>query len=210
MSVSFEIEAQFRTDAGKGASRRLRRTGRVPAILYGGHQEPRALTLDHDDLLHHLAHEAFYSHVLTLKVGEQTQAAILKDVQRHPSKPYVMHVDFQRVVADERIRTHVPLHFEGEDRAPGRKAGGVFNHTANEIEISCLPGDLPEYIAVDVSKLDIDDTLHLSDVALPKGVDSLDLQNDNDMAIVTVTMPRAARSEGEPGAEDEGTGEETE
>jgi large subunit ribosomal protein L25 len=211
MSVSFEIEAEFRTDEGKGASRRLRRAGRVPAVIYGGHQEPRSLSLDHDALLHNLENEAFYSHILTIKVGDLKQAAILKDLQRHPAKRQIIHVDFQRVTANEAIRTSVPLHFEGEEKSPGRRAGGVFNHTANEIEISCLPGDLPEYIAVDVSKLDIDDNLHLSDIALPKGVESLDLAHDNDMAIVTVSLPRAAKAEDdeapEAGEADEGEGD---
>jgi large subunit ribosomal protein L25 len=209
MDVSFEIEAEFREDEGKGASRRLRRAGRVPAIVYGGHKEPRSISLDHNDLLHHLDHEAFYSHVLQLKVGDVTQAAILKDVQRHPAKRQVMHVDFQRVMADERIRMHVPLHFEGEDVAPGRKAGGIFNHTANEIEITCLPGNLPEFIAVDVSALETDGVLHLSEVTLPEGVESVDLSHGNDMALVTVAIPRAAKADDAAEEGDAGEGEQS-
>lgn len=204
MSVSFQIEAEFREDEGKGASRRLRRTGRVPAILYGGHQDPRSLTLDHDALMHHLSNEAFYSHILSIKVGDLEQAAILKDVQRHPSKLQIMHVDFQRVMANESIRVQVPLHYEGEEVAPGRKAGGVFSHTLNELEISCLPGDLPEFIAVDVSHMDVDDTLHISDVKLPEGAESTDLAHGNDMAIVSVSLPRAAKAEDEEADEESG------
>jgi large subunit ribosomal protein L25 len=204
MSVSFEIEAEFREDEGKGASRRLRRTGRVPAILYGGHQDPRSLSIDHDALLHNLDNEAFYSHILNIKVGDLEQAAILKDVQRHPSKLQIMHVDFQRVMANEAIRVQVPLHYEGEDVAPGRKAGGVFNHTANEIEVSCLPGNLPEFIAVDVSHMDVDDTLHISDVKLPEGVESTELAHGNDMPIVAVSLPRAAKADEEETGEGEG------
>ncbi|MEO0972928.1 MAG: 50S ribosomal protein L25/general stress protein Ctc, partial [Pseudomonadota bacterium] len=192
---------------GKGASRRLRRLGKVPAVLYGGHRDPRALSIDHAKLLHQLENEAFYSQVLKITVGNKTQPCILKDVQRHPHKQLIMHIDFQRVMEDEQIRKSVPLHFEGEDKAPGKKAGGVFQHTINEIEVTCLPGDLPEYIAVDVSGLDVDQNLHLSDITFPSGVQSIELHNhDNDLTVVSVQKPRAAKADD---GEEKGEGEES-
>lgn len=206
MSVDFEVKAQFREDLGKGASRRLRRAGQVPAVLYGGHRDPRSLTLDHDRLQHQLANEAFYSQVLTITVGDKSQPCILKDVQRHPHKQLIMHVDFQRIMEDEAIRMLVPLHFEGEDQSPGKREGGVFQHTLNEIEVSCLPGNLPEFIVVDCSNLEIDGNLHLSDLKFPEGVESIELHNhENDLTVVSVAKPRAAKADsGDDAAAGEG------
>ncbi len=196
MSVDFEVKADYREDLGKGASRRLRRSGKVPAVLYGGHRDPRALSLDHDRLLHQLDNEAFYSQVLTITVGDKSQPCILKDVQRHPHKMLIMHVDFQRVMEDEVIRMLVPLHFEGEDQSPGKREGGVFQHTLNEIEVSCLPANLPEFIAVDCSALEIDGNLHLSDLTFPEGVESIELANhNNDLTVVSVSKARAAKAD---------------
>ncbi len=206
MAASFDIEADFRTDAGKGASRRLRHAGKVPAILYGGGEPPRSLTLDHDDLMHHLEHEAFYSHILNLKVGDQEQAAILKDLQRHPARRAVLHVDFQRVVAGEKIRMSVPLHFLGEDESPGKRQGGLISHVVSDVEISCLPRDLPEFLEVNVTEVELDQVLHLSDIALPKGVE-LTESSGQDHPIMTITLPKVEATpedEEEVGGEAEG------
>jgi ribosomal protein bL25 (Ctc-form) len=143
MKTAFELTAEFREGPGKGASRRLRHANKVPAILYGGHREPRALSLDHTKLMLMLDNERFYSTIISLKVGDATQAAILKDVQRHPARNAVLHVDLQRVLENEKIRMTIPLHFKGAAGSPGVKAGGVVSHLRNDVDISCLPKDLP-------------------------------------------------------------------
>ena len=171
MSDAFDLIAEIREDQGKGASRRLRHQGLVPAIIYGAGRPPRALTFDHNKVLQQLDNESFYSSVLNIKVGENSQAAILKDVQRHPSKAQIMHMDFQRIVEDEEIKMLVPIHFLGEDVAPGVKlGGGKVMHLVNEIEIVCLPRHLPEYIDIDISELELDEMLKMSDLKLPEGV----------------------------------------
>ena len=204
MSDGFELTAELREDIGKGASRRLRRSGKVPAVLYGGGRKPRALTLDHTKLLHQMEQEAFYNSVLTINVGKETQAAIVKDVQRHPAKRHIWHVDFQRILADEKIRMQVPFHFIGEDVAPGVKTGGgVVSHVMSEVEISCLPKDLPEYLDVDVSALELDQIIHLSEITVPDGVELLALSHgdvEHDPAVVTIHRPRVEVEE-EPEAE---------
>ena len=171
MNDDFDLIADIREDQGKGASRRLRHEGKVPAIIYGAGRPPRALLFDHNRVLQQLESESFYSSVLNIKVGEKSQAAILKDVQRHPAKPLVMHMDFQRIVEDEEIKMSVPLHFIGEDVAPGVKQdGGAVSHLMNEVDIVCLPRHLPEFIDVDVSELELDEMLSMSDIKLPEGV----------------------------------------
>ncbi len=170
MSQKFELIAEDRPDQGKGASRRLRRTGKVPAILYGGHRDPRAIALDHNAMLHNLENESIFSSILTLTVGDKSQPCILKDVQRHPYRNLLVHVDLQRIIEDEEIRVSVPLHFSGEKVAPGVKAGGVISRVMNELEISCLPKYLPEFIEVDVSAVELEGMLPLSAVKLPEGV----------------------------------------
>ena len=171
MSDDFDLIAEIREDQGKGASRRLRHQGKVPAIIYGAGRPPRALVFDHNRVIQQLENESFYSSVLNIKVGEKSQAAILKDVQRHPAKPIVMHMDFQRIVADQEIKMSVPLHFIGEDVAPGvKQGGGAVSHLMNEVDIVCLPKHLPEFIDVDVSELELDAMLSLSDLKLPEGV----------------------------------------
>ena len=167
---NFLLNAEFRDDAGKGASRRLRRGGKVPAVLYGGERPPRSITLSHTEISHHLENEAFYSSVITLKVGDKEQPAILKDIQRHPARRLIMHVDLQRVLEDKEIRMNVPIHFVGESAAPGVKKGGTVSHTVNELEITCLPKYLPEFIEVDLAAVDMDGVFKLSDVSLPDGV----------------------------------------
>ena len=171
MSDDFDLIADIREDQGKGASRRLRHKGLVPAIIYGAGRPPRALTFDHNRVIQQLENEKFYSSVLNIKVGEKSQDAILKDIQRHPSKPQIMHMDFQRIVADQEIKMLVPIHFVGEDVAPGvKEGGGKPQHLITEVEIVCLPRHLPEYLDIDVSELELDEMLKLSDIQLPEGV----------------------------------------
>ncbi|MEM7283190.1 MAG: 50S ribosomal protein L25/general stress protein Ctc [Pseudomonadota bacterium] len=172
MAAKFELVAEFRDDKGKGASRRLRRTGRVPVIMYGGGREPRSLSVNHEALIHQLENEAFYSSILNVKVGDEDQDAILKDIQRHPAKRVIMHLDLQRVVAGEKIRVSVPLHFVNEDIAVGvKQEGGTVFHNLTELEISVLPKNLPEYIEVDVAEVELGASLYISDVKLPEGVE---------------------------------------
>ncbi len=207
MAISFNLTAELRTDAGKGASRRLRRTGKVPAILYGGHQDPVSLSLDQNELQRNLAHEAFYSHILTIQVGKASHQAILKDLQRHPSRAEITHVDLQRVSAGEELRTHVPLHFINEAASIGvKQQGGVISHNMIDVEISCLPKDLPEFIEVDVAALEIGEAIHLSELKLPEGVSIVALAHgaDHDSPVVAIHHARvtAEETEAEEGAEE--------
>jgi large subunit ribosomal protein L25 len=195
MKTSFELVAEFREMHGKGASRRLRHEGKVPAILYGGHLEARALTLSHQKLALMLDNERFYSTILSLKMGDQTQAAILKDVQRHPFKNAILHIDFQRVEENEKIRIAIPLHFKGAAGSPGVKSqGGIVSHMRNEVEVSCLPKDLPEFIEVDMSGLSLNESIHLSQLQVPPGVQLLDLARE-DSAVAAIHSPRAEEPE---------------
>jgi large subunit ribosomal protein L25 len=195
MKTSFELVAEFRETQGKGASRRLRHEGKVPAILYGGHLDARALTLSHQKLAIMLDNERFYSTILNLKVGDQTQAAILKDVQRHPFKNAILHIDFQRVEENQKIRISIPLHFKGAAVSPGVKSqGGLVSHMRNEVEVSCLPKDLPEFIEVDVSGLSLNESIHLSQLKIPDGVHLVDLAKE-DAAVVAIHSPRAEEPE---------------
>jgi large subunit ribosomal protein L25 len=200
MKTSFELVAEFRETQGKGASRRLRHEGKVPAILYGGHSEARTLTLNHQKLLIMLDNERFYSTILNLKVGDQSQAAILKDVQRHPFKNAIVHVDFQRVEDNQLIRISIPLHFVNAAIAPGVKSqGGIVSHMRNEVEVSCLPKDLPEFIEVDLSSLGLNESIHLSQLKIPSGVELLALSKE-DAAVVAIHSPRAEEAEATPAA----------
>jgi len=164
------FDAQMRELQGTGASRRLRREGKVPAVLYGDAKPAAALTLDHDTLLHATEHENFYTSILTLKIGGKKQEALIKDLQRHPFKPKILHADFMRVNATKAMHMNVPLHFIGEEVAPGVKAGGVISHMANEVEVICLAKDLPEFLEVDLSEVEMDGVLYLSDIKLPEEV----------------------------------------
>jgi large subunit ribosomal protein L25 len=204
MKTSFELTAEFRETQGKGASRRLRHEGKVPAILYGGHSDARALTLSHQKLAVMLENERFYSTILSLKVGDQTQAAILKDVQRHPFKNAILHIDFQRVEENEKIRISIPLHFKGAAASPGVKTqGGIVSHMRNEVEVSCLPKDLPEFVEVDISGLSLNESIHLSQLKIPEGVQLLDLAKE-DSAVVAIHSPRAEEPEPTAAAAAEG------
>src|SRR5882762_8046512 len=200
MKTSFELVAEFRETQGKGASRRLRHQGKVPAILYGGHADARTLTLNHQKLLIMLDNERFYSTILNLKVGDQAQAAILKDVQRHPFRNAIVHVDFQRVEENEKIRISIPLHFKGEAVSPGVKSqGGIVSHMRNEVEVSCLPKDLPEFSEVDLSGLSLNESIHLSQLKIPDGVELLALAKE-DSAVAAIHSPRAEEPEAVPAA----------
>jgi large subunit ribosomal protein L25 len=195
MKTSFELNAEFRETQGKGASRRLRHEGKVPAILYGGHSEARALTLSHQKLLILLDNERFYSTILSLKVGDQTQNAILKDVQRHPYKNAIVHIDFQRVEDNQKIRMSIPLHFVGAAVSPGVKTqGGLVSHLRNEVEVSCLPKDLPEFIEVDMSALGLNESIHMSQLKIPEGVELTALAKE-DAAVASIHSPRAEEPE---------------
>ena len=199
MSDAFELTAEVRDDMGKGASRRLRRLAdQIPAILYGGDKAPQPLSLIRKDLEHALENEAFYSHVLTLHVAGKKEKAILKDLQRHPAKDRVMHADFLRVSDDVAIKVNVPLHFLNEDTCHGVKMeGGMIQHTATEIEVLCLPGDMPEYIEVDMVDVKVGEIIHLSDITLPKGVESVALSHgeDHDLSVASVLAPKGGSDE---------------
>ncbi len=209
MSVNLNVLAQPRAAAGKGASRRLRREGLVPAILYGAHKAPEPITVSHNDLLKHLEQEAFYSSVLTLQLGEKTTSVVLKDMQRHPAKPFILHVDFMRISQDEKIRMTVPLHLLNEDKCRAVKAGGMISRTLSELEIICLPSDLPEFISIDMIDLDIGSVVHLSEVEFPEGVE-LARAPEQDEPVVIVYGPQADidedEDEDEVGDGDEGEG----
>lgn len=209
MNQEFILDAELRSDKGKGASRRLRREDKVPGIIYGGNTEPLNISLGHNQVTHRLENEAFYSHVLTVKVDGRTEEVILRDVQRHPARPVIMHMDFQRVSKDRAIHVHVPLHFVNEDKCEGVKlGGGIISKILVEVEVSCLPQNLPEYIEVDLLSLQVGDSVHLSELKLPQGVSLVALSHgnvaDHDTAVVSVHKPRGAAEE-EEAAPAEGT-----
>jgi large subunit ribosomal protein L25 len=196
MKTSFDLVADARDVQGKGASRRLRRAGKVPAILYGGHQEPKQIILDHQNLLSLLVNEKFFTTIISLKINGEQQAAIVKAVQRHPAKNQVLHMDLQRVLDNEPIRMTIPLHFKGASVAPGVKnQGGVVSHLLNEVEVSCLPKDLPEYLEVDLSNMEINQIRRLSDLQLPEGVQLVALAHGRDEAVVSIHHPRAEEAD---------------
>ena len=205
MSDQFEVQAEVREDMGKGASRRLRRhADKVPAIIYGGGKDPQPLTIIRKDFEKSLENEAFYSHILQVNVAGDVQKAILKDLQRHPAKDYVMHADFLRVSDKVAIKVHVPIHFLNEETCVGVKLqGGIVQHQATDIEVSCLPKDIPEYIEVDMAEIETGQIVHLSDVTLPEGVTSvaLSLGEDHDLAIASVIAPRGTAADDEVEAE---------
>ncbi len=205
-NVDFVLNAETRNDLGKGASRRLRRQGKVPGVIYGAHQDAVSITVDHNDLWKHLQHEAFYSHILTINIDGKAEQAVLKDLQRHPAKALVMHLDLLRVSASEKLRMNVPLHFTGGDVAPGVKVnGGLVTHNVNEVEVLCLPQDLPEFITVDLSGLELGHAIHLSQLQLPAGVELVELSHgnvqDHDFAVAAVVSTRASSAEGGEAAE---------
>lgn len=198
-NLKFEIEAQVRSDIGKGASRRLRHAEKVPGIIYGGGKDPITLVFEHNHLAKALENEAFYSRILTLKTGSESEKVVLKDMQRHPYKRRILHIDLQRVRADEKLHMHVPLHFIGEDKAPGVKdAGGLISHIMTDVEVACFPDKLPEHLELDISTLALNQILHLSNIPLPEGVELVELAHGNDRPVVSIHMPRAEEVVEEP------------
>jgi large subunit ribosomal protein L25 len=192
MATKFELTGAKRDGKGSSSSRRLRRQGRVPAVLYGGAKAPVMLTFDHDAIHHHLENEAFHTSILTVKVDGEADQAILRDVQRHPHKPKVLHMDLQRISATEKLHMEVPIHLIGEDVAPGVKLqGGIVSRLMAEVDISCLPHQLPEFLTVDISNLNIGESVHLSDIPLPEGVAITSLTHGGeDLAVAAVTTVR--------------------
>lgn len=193
----FELNCTVRTDLGKGASRRLRHANKVPAIIYGEGKEPVSLTLEHKNVFRAQQEEAFYSHVLTINVDGKPVECLLKDMQRHPYKQVVMHLDFLRINAKNAVQVNAPIHFLNEEEA--EKLGGTMAHHMNEIAITCLPADIPEYIEIDVANLEIGQTLHLSDITLPKGVTSDELAKgeDHDQAVATLNADKVVSEDDE-------------
>ena len=202
MTVEFALNAEVRSDLGKGASRRLRRNvSMVPAVIYGGDKAPQSISLLAKDLAKLLENEAAFSHVLSLDVAGTKENVLIKALQRHPAKGFVLHADFQRVVAGQKLTAHVPLHFINEATAVGvKQQGGEISHTISEVEVSCLPKDLPEFIEVDMAAVEVGQTVHMSDLKLPKGVELVALAHGNDLAVSNIHASRVK-------AEDEGAAE---
>ncbi len=228
MANLFDLTVASRNTFGKAANRRTRRLeDTVPAIIYGGKEEPEAISLSHNLVIRALENEAFFSHILTLNIdGKKKQQVIVKAIQRNPGRPRITHMDFLRVSADVKLTMSVPLHFLNEEKAPGVLAGGVVNHHMNELEIRCLPADLPEYIEVDLANMQLDDVIHLTHVTIPKGVELMLLAHGadqaHDHAVVSIHIPKVveepeevapvegaegAEAAGEEGAESKAAGE---
>lgn len=189
MSVKIDLAAESRPATGKRPSRRFRRDDKVLATVYGAGKDPMSVMLDHHKVSKALENEAFYSSILTLNINNQAEKVVVKAIQRHPFKPKIQHMDFYRINPKEKLTMHIPLHFEGETVAPGVKAGGVVSRFMNEIEVRCLPADLPEFIKVDVSKLGMDEYVHLADVQLPAGVEIIALTHGDNKPVANVHMP---------------------
>ncbi|NOT11073.1 MAG: 50S ribosomal protein L25/general stress protein Ctc [Methylococcaceae bacterium] len=197
MSNVFEFIANSRGQSGKGAARRVRRQGDVPAVIYGGHKDPQMLVLNHNDIIKHLDHEAVYSHILDVTIDGQTEKAVLKGVQRNPARFQVLHLDFQRVSMSEALKVHVPLHFVNESSSVGGKKGGIAAHSMVDVEVSCLPSNLPEYLEIDLANLDVGETIHLSDIKLPDGVEIVVLAQgpEHDLPVVSMMSSKATKDE---------------
>ena len=196
MVGSFEFDAELRTKTGKGDARRTRRQGKVPAIVYGGGADPVQLNLNHNQVVKRLENEAVYSHVLTLKFDGKEEKAILKALERHPSRPIIMHMDFQRVSESAKLRVHVPLHFINQESSVGVKKGGMVTHAMVEVEVECLPQNLPEFIEVDMAGVDLGGAVHLSDLALPAGVSihALALGPEHDLPVAAIQATRGGEA----------------
>lgn len=197
MKQSFTVKATSRSDIGKGASRRLRHANKVPGIVYGGDgASPVAITVLHNELQQLLEHEAFYTQILNLEIDGKKESVVLRDLQRHPFKPKILHLDLQRVSEKEAIVMNIPLHFVGSDVSPGVKlSGGLVSHLESDVEVRCLPKDLPEFIEVDLSKVEVNQSVHLSELKLSKGVEFVALSHGEDKAVATIYVPRAAAVE---------------
>lgn len=210
MADKIMLSAEPRSDVGKGASRRLRRlSAKVPAIIYGGGQDPRMVSLSHKELVKAMEAEAFYSQVLEIEVAGESIATIVKDVQRHPAKPQIMHVDFQRIRADQEIHVNIPIHLLNEDECKGvRLESGRISHQITEVEVVCLPAALPEYFEIDVADLGVGDTIHLSDLVVPEGVTltQLALGEDHDQPVLSIEGARVSSDDGDAAAQGDESG----
>ena len=203
--AEFELQADIRSDQGKGAVRRLRRAGRIPAIMYGAGKEPTPVELAENVLRRQLASEAFFSHVLTVKLDGREERAVIKSLQRHPATERILHLDLLRVSETQRITMLVPFHFENEEDSPGRRAGGSISHNMTEVEITCLPKDLPEFLPVDTLHMDIGDSIHLSQIPLPEGVEIPALAHgpEHDQPVFSIHAARITEIVEEVGEEEE-------
>ena len=203
MSTPFELSAAARTESGSAAARRMRHAGETPAVIYGGGEDPAMVTVKHNEIFHSLENEAFHSSIISLNIDGKKEKAILRDYQMHPFKPVVMHLDFQRISAKEKISISVPLHVLNTEECPGVKIGhGVATHNLTEIEIISLPGNIPEYLEIDLIDLEVGESAHLSDIKLPDGVEIVALSNEGeDLAVVTIVGVRASQGEGVAAAE---------
>ena len=195
MTVEFTLNAQVRSDLGKGASRRLRRLASlIPAVIYGGEKGAQSISLIAKDVAKLLENEAAFSHVIALNVDGTVETVLIKALQRHPVKMFVMHADFVRVVAGQKLTAHVPLHFTNQETSVGvKQQGGEVSHTAMEVEVTCLPSDLPEFIEVNMAKVEIGTILHLSDLVLPAGVQLVALAHGNDLPVANIHASRVAK-----------------
>jgi len=192
VKAAFELAGEPRATLGRTDSRRLRKAGKVPAIMYGGGEAPEALVLEHNALKNQMSKEAFYTSILTLKIGSKAQQVVVKGVERHPARPQIMHMDFQRVREDVEITLTVPIHFTGEAEAKGvKEQGGVVDHLMTDVEVRCLPRYLPKFLTLDVSALELNQIYHLSDIKLPEGVTLVALAGGQDHPVVAINLPRA-------------------
>jgi large subunit ribosomal protein L25 len=194
----FELVAEKREDVGKGASRRLRHAGKLPGIVYGTDKEPTMITLDHNAVMNSLDNEAFYSHILTLNIDSGKEKVVLKDLQRHPYKRLLMHIDLLRINENEALTMRVPIHFINEEKAAGVKnGGGVVSHVMTEVDIVCLPKDLPEYIQVDMLEVELDEAVHMSDLVLPEGVQLYSTLHggDDSLPVAAIHTPKASAAD---------------
>jgi len=198
MTAEFTLNAEARSDLGKGASRRLRRlASQVPAVIYGGDKAPVSISLLAKEVAKLLENEAAYSHIIALTVDGAVETVVIKALQRHPAKGHVLHADFVRVVAGQKLTAHVPLHFLNQETSVGvKQQGGEVSHTAVEVEVSCLPKDLPEFINVDMAKVEVGQIVHMSDLTLPAGVELVALAHGKDLPIANIHASRVAKDEG--------------
>lgn len=205
----FTFNAELRSDMGKGASRRLRREADlIPAIVYGGKEEPKSITLNHNQIINMLDEEAVYSSIIKLDIAGTVEEVVIKDIQRHAYKPKVLHMDLKRIVRGEIMNATVPLHFLNEKSAPGVKAGGIVSHQVTSVEVACRPRNLPEYIEVDLGALEIGETIHMSDLKLPEGVELTELQGEeHDLSIANIVRPSGPSEDEEAEAEAEAADE---
>ena len=192
--AKFELNAEPRDAKGTSASRRLRRAGRIPAIMYGAGKDPVSLSLDHNAIYRNLKNESFYTSILTINLSGKSEQAVLRDMHMHPYKPTIEHVDLQRISATEKLHMRVPLHFVGTDVAPGVKLkGGIVSHLMTEVDVTCLPHQLPEFLTIDMSAVELNESIHLTDIPLPEGVAISSLvHGGDDLAVATITLVRAA------------------